>query len=71
MQYLTFDVEEDTPLFQLVGGESVTIRYDPARPDRFHDRDLLARGSGPRARVSLVFSILAGLVALLIWSQCH
>jgi hypothetical protein len=40
-QYATFDVTPDSKLGQLLDGESVTIRYDPAHPDCFYYRDLL------------------------------
>ena len=40
-QYATFDVTLDSKLSQLEEGDSVTIRYDPAQPDRFYYRDLL------------------------------
>ncbi len=36
-----FGVPEDSPLFQLIGGETVTIRYDPKNPDCFFYPDLL------------------------------
>lgn len=40
-QYADFTVPDDSPLYQMVGGETVTIRYDPANPDRFYYRELL------------------------------
>jgi hypothetical protein len=40
-QYATFDVPDDSPLYQLVGGEGVRIRYNPADPTQFYYRDLL------------------------------
>lgn len=36
-----FTVPDDSPLYQLIGGETVSIRYDPSDPDRFYFRDLL------------------------------
>ena len=39
--YADFNVEEGSHLFQLVGGESVAIRYNPKDPDDFYYRDLL------------------------------
>ena len=36
-----FTVPDDSPLYQYVGGETVSIRYDPSDPDRFYFRDLL------------------------------
>ena len=37
----SFTVPDDSPLYQLVGGESITIRYNPADPDEFYFRELL------------------------------
>jgi len=61
-QYATFDVEEGSPLFQLVGGESVTIRYDPAHPDRFYYRDLLRSRVRSACKAILTILVIAGLV---------
>jgi hypothetical protein len=35
------DVAEDSPLFQLIGGETVTIRYNPSDPGQFFYPELL------------------------------
>ena len=40
-QSAQFEVDEQSPLYQLIGGESVTIRYDPRDPSRFYFRELL------------------------------
>jgi hypothetical protein len=59
--YAGFDVDDQSPLYQYVGGESVPIRYDPADPDRFYFRDLL------RSRVHSAFRIgLAVLIAVAV-----
>lgn len=60
-QYADFDVGENSPLYLLLGGESVTIRYDPASPDRFYYRDLL------KTRVQ---SVLRTTAAVLILIAC-
>ena len=63
-----FTVPDDSPLYQLVGGETVTIRYDPSRPDRFYLRDLLQTRVHTAVKVTmytLVFTLfLAALVLL-------
>jgi hypothetical protein len=59
-QYAEFTVPDDSPLYQLVGGETVTIRYDPARPDRFYFRELL------RTRVHTVVQRILAAVAFLV-----
>ncbi len=33
-----FEVAEDSPLFQLYDGQTVTIRFNPANPDQFYLR---------------------------------
>ncbi|HZB87158.1 MAG TPA: DUF3592 domain-containing protein [Terracidiphilus sp.] len=48
-QHADFTVDDQSPLYQFVGGESVVIRYDPADPSRFYYRELL------RSRVNLFF----------------
>ena len=53
------NVAEDSPLFQLIGGETVTIRYNPSDPDRFFYPDLL-RGQ--------VESTVRGLYILLLFA---
>jgi hypothetical protein len=56
-----FKVPDDSPLYQLVGGETVTIRYDPARPDRYYFRELL------RTQVHTAVKATAGtLIALTV-----
>jgi hypothetical protein len=44
-----FTVPDDSPLFKLAPGESVTIRYNPAAPAQFYLRELL------RSRVHFIF----------------
>jgi hypothetical protein len=36
-----FKVPDDSPLYQLVGGETITIRYNPAEPDQYYLRELV------------------------------
>ena len=67
-QYATFDVEEGSPLFQLVGGESVTIRYDPAHPDRFYYRDLLRSRVRSACKAILTILVIAVLMGGFIWA---
>jgi hypothetical protein len=35
------EVSDDSRLYQLVGGEHVAIRYNPANPDEYYFRELL------------------------------
>jgi hypothetical protein len=36
-----FNVDDESPLYQLVGAETVSIRYNPAKPGQYYFRDLL------------------------------
>ncbi len=40
-QSAEFCVPDDSPLYQFIGGETVTIRYNPAKPEEFYYRELL------------------------------
>ncbi|HEY1578750.1 MAG TPA: DUF3592 domain-containing protein, partial [Terracidiphilus sp.] len=46
-----FKVDDESSLYQLVGGECVTIRYNPAQPDQYYYRELL------RSRIRRMFQI--------------
>jgi len=65
--YADFNVEEGSPLFQLVGGESVAIRYNPKNPDEFYYRDLLKSRVNRFCRgvfIALVFIAILIIVLL-------
>jgi len=47
-----FGADDESPFYQLVGGETVTIRYNPAKPQQYYCRDLL------KARVCRLFQAL-------------
>jgi hypothetical protein len=63
-QYASIPVPDDTPLYQMVGGETVTIRYDPARPDRFYYRELLCTKVHRAVKVTLTVLLLLGISAV-------
>ncbi len=59
-----FSVGEESPLYQLVDGQTFTIRYDPERPERFYHPDLLRY----RAKVAAwAILVLLGIVAFVAW----
>jgi len=53
----TYAVAEDSPLFQLYDGQTVAIRYNPARPDQFYLRGVL--GSKVRTGIKKTFYFIA------------
>jgi len=61
-----FSVDEESPLYQYVDGETLTIRYDPNRPNRFYQRDLM-RSQIKIAIWSTVIALgsIAGIAAFL------
>jgi len=54
-----FRVQADSPLFQLVQGSTISIRYNPADPEEYYFRELL------QTRVRKVLSTVA-VAALMI-----
>jgi hypothetical protein len=74
-QYAPFTVPDDSPLYQLVGGETVTIRYNPAKPDEFYYRELLRTRVHTAIKttlgVLLFVALFGGLLFLRIASAVH
>jgi Protein of unknown function (DUF3592) len=58
-QYAGFDVPDDSPLYQLIGGETVSIRYNPANPDQFYYRDLLKTHVHTAVKTTAIILIVA------------
>jgi hypothetical protein len=40
-QSAEFKISDDSPLYQLTGGETIAIRYDPQNSNRYYFRELL------------------------------
>jgi hypothetical protein len=60
-----YRVIENSPLFQLIDGETVTLRYNPANPDQFFFRVLFqSQIQLPKPIVRLL--VLIGIVGILI-----
>jgi hypothetical protein len=72
-QYADFTVPDDSPVYQPAGGQTVTIRCAPARPDRFYDRELLRKGVHTVVKtthgVVLFVVVFGGLIFLRITSH--
>jgi hypothetical protein len=52
-------VGENSPIFKLFDGKSVTIRYNPSSPDEFYVREELRR------KVNLIAKIAIGVIAII------
>jgi hypothetical protein len=65
--YADFDVDDKSPLYQYIGGESVPIRYDPADPDRFYYRDLLKSRVRKAFRTTIGLLVIGAIVSARIW----
>lgn len=52
------EIPDDSPLYQMVGGEKVAIRYNPNNPNEYYFPELL------RARINSYFF---GIVALILF----
>ena len=61
-QTASFNVPADSALYQLIGGERVSIRYDPSRPERFYVPALLRSRFGAIWRMTRLILLLLLLV---------
>lgn len=60
-----FRVPQGSPLYNLLGGDTVPIRYNPAQPGQFYLRELLQQRANTLAKRILVpLVLIAGGVAL-------
>jgi len=72
-QYADFSVPDDSPIYQLVDGDTVTIRYNPAKPEEFYYRELLRTRVHTVVKTTIVtllfLVIFGGLIFLRITSH--
>lgn len=61
-----FSVPDDSPLYQLIGGETVPIRYDPSDPDQYYFPDLLRSRIGSVLRTTLFIIVFGAVMFLFI-----
>jgi hypothetical protein len=62
-----FHVPDDSPVYQMIDGDKVTIRYNPAKPDHFYYRELLQTRVHSAAKIALVILFFLALVFLRVW----
>jgi hypothetical protein len=62
-----FKVDDESPLYQLVGGETVKIRYNPSKPEQYYFRELLRSRVHRFFQLTLYTTIFLVVLALLLW----
>ena len=61
-------VNQDTsPLYQLLEGETVLVRYDPSKPDRFYNRAHFLSWVAMLTKAALALIVCGGFIAWRIW----
>jgi hypothetical protein len=70
-QYADFNVPEGSKMFQLVAGDTVEIRFNPAKPDEFYYRDLLQVRVRQAVGGTLATVVVLTLYGLMIWARTH
>lgn len=63
----TFLTHETSPLYQLVEGEPIAIRYNPAKPGRYYCRPHFTACCGLIAKWIFMGTIGLGFIAWRIW----
>lgn len=62
-----FRVPDGSPLYSLLGGETIPIRYNPTQPDQFYMRALLESRLNRAAKQMLAFAIGLAIFVILFW----
>jgi hypothetical protein len=62
-----FTVPDDSPLYQLVEGATVTIRYNPADPYQYYLRELLQTRIHMAVSRAIVIFLIVGLFIVVSW----
>jgi hypothetical protein len=64
----TFVTHETSPLYQLLEGETIPIRYHPAKPDRYYCRSHFLSWLALIAKATLGVTVFGGFIVWRIWS---
>ena len=59
--------EEASPLYHLLEGETIRIRFDPKRPNRFYNREHFLSWSWLIAKAVLGIALCGGFIAWRVW----
>jgi hypothetical protein len=63
----SFKVPDDSPIYQMIDGDTVNIRYNPAKPDRYYYRELLKTRLLTTAKYAFLGLFFLALIGLRIW----
>jgi hypothetical protein len=66
-QYGPFVNQETSPLFQLLEGQTISIRYDPLRPNCFYNRAHARAWALMLTKATLAVVLGGGFIAWRIW----
>jgi hypothetical protein len=62
-----FTVPDDSPLYQFVDGETITIRYNPTSPDQYYLRELLRTRIRTGVKSVVVALLVIGFLVVTVW----
>jgi hypothetical protein len=65
--YGPFVNQDTSPLFQLLDGELISIRYNPSNPGRFYNREHFQSWMVMIAKAALAIILGGGFIAWRIW----
>lgn len=54
-------------MFQLLEGETISIRYNPQRPNRFYNREHFQAWAGMLTKALLAIVLGGGFIAWRVW----
>jgi len=63
----SFRVPDDSPIYQMIDGDTVTIRYNPAKPDHYYYRELLKTRIATAVKYTFWGLIFLALIGLRVW----
>jgi hypothetical protein len=63
----TFVTHETSPLYQLLEGESISIRYNPLKPDHYYCRLHFLSWLALITKAVLAFAVFGGFIAWRVW----
>ena len=70
-QNAEFKVDDESPLYQLVGGENISIRYNPSKAKEFYFRELLKSRVRRFFQLTFYTCIFLLVLACLFWLNVY